>query len=130
MIFAHILHDEINKIVPIDGVSIGLEDDRSTWTCHFKAEPTQEQLDKVASIIDNIKFISNEEHLENINSRMKLTEGDWKVLRKLESALFESTDAESFYKAFRSDDSFMGLLAARQIERDLVKKDYELKVID
>lgn len=46
-----VLHDAINKICPIDGVSIGRIDDKKTWRVDFKSEVTKQQQKDVEAII-------------------------------------------------------------------------------
>lgn len=57
------LHNDINSITPIVGVSIGREDDKSTWKVHFPDHPTPEQLSIVENAIAN--FVDEPEDNRN-----------------------------------------------------------------
>ena len=43
MTLASRLHSEVSVVAPIDGVSIGLENDRATWRIDFRPEATDAQ---------------------------------------------------------------------------------------
>lgn len=46
------LHNAIAAVCPIDGINIGREEDRSTWSASFKAEATEEQRAAAQAVID------------------------------------------------------------------------------
>ena len=48
---ANKLHEQIEKVVPITGVSVGKADDKSTWRVSYTRMPTAAQLKDVTDII-------------------------------------------------------------------------------
>lgn len=45
------LHDAIEAVCPIDGVSIGRSDDASSWRIAFRPEATKEQKDAALAVL-------------------------------------------------------------------------------
>lgn len=125
-VFVDKLHAEIAKIANISGVYIGDPDDRSTWGAHFVDNPTDEQARLCQEVINNIEFISDEEHTKNLQSRGDLLNDDWKVLRFIEKVFRTAKSGEDIFKATQDKD-FQALLAKRQELRDAVKTEYTLK---
>lgn len=52
------LHNQITKVCPIDGVSIGIESDKRTWRIQFKSEATEAQKQEAQGILE--AFDSND----------------------------------------------------------------------
>lgn len=50
------LHNEISKVCPIVGVSIGDENDKATWRIDFKNEATKEQKQKAMTILNSFVY--------------------------------------------------------------------------
>jgi hypothetical protein len=48
---ANALHAAIEAVCPIDGVSIGRQDEKATWRIDFKDDATKEQRAAAASVI-------------------------------------------------------------------------------
>ena len=49
----HLLDQQIKAVCPIDGVSIGRKDDKTTWRIDFKSKATQAQKDAAQLVVDN-----------------------------------------------------------------------------
>lgn len=60
------LHKEIAKMADIVGVSVGKWNDKSTWRVHYSGEPTQEQLNAIARIIEQFDVGYVEEPISKI----------------------------------------------------------------
>lgn len=50
------LHNAIAAVCPIDGVSIGVTDDKSTWRIDFKPEATSQQIAAAQAVIQSFVF--------------------------------------------------------------------------
>lgn len=50
------LHDAVEKVAPIDGVSLESKRDKSTWRIDFKKEATQKQKDAAQKVIDEFEI--------------------------------------------------------------------------
>ena len=46
------LHEAVAQVAPVVGVSLGKEDDKSTWTITFAEDATKEQMDAAQVIVD------------------------------------------------------------------------------
>lgn len=131
-VFVGKIHEEIAKVVEIEGVSVGTgepgsDQDRSTWVVTYKTKPTEDQLKQVQEIIDNIEFISDEENAQNLQSRGQLQNDDWQVIRALEKALLSVASGDDLIKTLKTKE-FMDLLQQRQKLRDAVKPEYKLNI--
>lgn len=126
VVFADKLHEEIQKIIPIKGVSITDPLDKSTWTFYPIGKPTDEQLAQIKQLIDSIVFISEEDHAKNMQCRGQLQNEDWKVLRFIENFFREAKSGQDLHK-LSQDKDFQELLAKRQQLRDAVKPEYTIK---
>lgn len=51
------LHNKIAKIAPINGVSMGEEEDKATWRIDFSEEATDAQKEAAQQIIDDFVFV-------------------------------------------------------------------------
>jgi Ser-tRNA(Ala) deacylase AlaX len=49
----HLLDQAIKQVCPIDGVSIGRKEDKSTWRIDFKDEATQAEKEAAQLVVDN-----------------------------------------------------------------------------
>lgn len=65
------LHEEIEKIADISGISIGIENDKSTWVVRYNSAPTDAQIGQVKTIINNCDI--NEPELSSMSIDIKLT---------------------------------------------------------
>lgn len=50
---AQLLDEQLKEVAPIYGVSIGKENDKSTWEINFKDEATESERDAAQVVIDN-----------------------------------------------------------------------------
>lgn len=50
------LYEAVTAVCPIDGVSIGRKDDKSTWRVDFKDEATAEQRAAARAVVDTFVF--------------------------------------------------------------------------
>lgn len=140
--YAEILHQEISKIIPIDSISIGSINDRSTWQINYSSQPivtTHAQIDQINHIINNIQFITPEDEAINKKNRWLLSFYDYKTIKKFEETLIAMrnariingklnkpviTPASSLADRCIVDDEYMALLDARKLLRDAVKVEY------
>lgn len=111
-----ILHDKINEVVPIVGVSIGKPDDKTTWSMQYLSEPSAEQLAQIAQIIENYKILSVEEDYANKVALNFLTSSDWKVLRHADQKALQIPTS-------LTDEEYSQLLADRQAARNVIIKE-------
>lgn len=49
---AGVLHSEVEKVAPIDSISVGNPDDKQTWTITFKPEATAKQRSDAQLVLD------------------------------------------------------------------------------
>lgn len=137
--YAQDLHNEISKILPIAGVSVGDVLDRKTWKITYIKTPTAIQQKDIDYIINNIVFITEAEDIVNVQSRFNLSLFDYKTLKKFEETLISMRDsrkilgkfikpvitpASSFEERCLADDEYMALLDQRKIDRSAVKDNY------
>ena len=50
------LDSDIKIICPIDGVSVGAWDDKSTWRVDYKVEATTDEKKAAQIVVDNFQF--------------------------------------------------------------------------
>jgi hypothetical protein len=67
------VHDAVAAVCPIDGVSLPIENDNTTWTATAKAEATVEQIAAGQAVLANWNFLEDEKQatLEQIDAEIK-----------------------------------------------------------
>jgi hypothetical protein len=61
-----LLDQAIKQVCPIDGVSIGRKDHKSTWRIDFKDEATQAEKDAAQLVVDNFDINAKDPIAERI----------------------------------------------------------------
>ncbi len=62
--FQNILHEAIDLVCPIYGISIGNQEDKTTWAIRFKDGATDSEKIAAQIVIDNFEYIN----LEQVNA--------------------------------------------------------------
>lgn len=135
-LIATTLHAEVSKILPINGVSVISETDRSTWNINYKVQPTASQKKDIDYIIANIQVISSEQDAINRYNRADLFNRDYKTIKKFEETLLTMRDsrkvagkyikpnitpASGLEERCLADDEYMAILEIKKAEREAVK---------
>lgn len=87
------LHNAVAAVAPIDGVLIGAEDDRSTWTVLFKPEATDEQKSLAASILASFIPYADIPTVTRRQCRLWLQQQHGKTKDDVEAAIAAIPDA-------------------------------------
>jgi hypothetical protein len=65
------LHEDIEAVCPIHGVSVGDPTDKQTWTIHFKDEATGQEQTDAQAVVDGFDWDGEQTKLDNIAKHKK-----------------------------------------------------------
>lgn len=111
-----ILRDKLATVAPVIRVMIGDHDDKSTWEAEYSTQPTSNQLDQVAALIQAYKILTPEQKDINLENLQYLESTDWKILRHQDQLALGITTS-------LTDEQYTELLTQRQTARDAVTKE-------
>jgi len=111
-----LLRDKLAEVAPVVCVSIGKNDDKSTWEARYTRTPTDEELAAVKAVIDAYVLLTPEQAETKSKSMQLLSATDWKVLR-------HQDQLNLGVPTTLTKEEFTALLQQRQAARDAVAKE-------
>lgn len=75
------LHEEVSSVCPIYGVSVGDENDRTTWKFHPKEESSEQQISDANNAIKTFVYSSptKDEIARELSDHKLLSKAEWQV---------------------------------------------------
>jgi len=107
------IHNRINSIVPIEGISIGVREDASTWKIFFKDAPNDLLIEKAYGELLSLRLDTHQESIDREKALAFLAASDIKIIRRKE-------EIDLGVSPFLSESEYMELLQERQRRRALL----------
>lgn len=82
-----ILDQEIKKVCPIDGISFGDVNDRSTWKIHPTAQATPEQITAAQAALDSFTYTPELQATYDKTYRDRAAKSDLGIMANFNTAL-------------------------------------------
>jgi hypothetical protein len=101
------LHDQIQAVCPIDGVSVGRENDKLTWRIDFKPEATAPQRANAQAVVAAFDFnaVPDPDTIagKDFDGMSKAVKAALLVLRQYSNALQANTQTQKTIAQLRAD---------------------------
>ncbi len=111
-----LLRDKLAEVAPVVCVSIGKNDDKSTWEARYTRTPTDKELAAVKAVIDAYVLLTPQQVETKAKSMQLLSTTDWKVLRHQDQVTLGVATS-------LLHEEYIELLQQRQAAREAVAKE-------
>lgn len=113
------LHAQVSAVCPIEGISIGKQDDKSTWRIDFKEAATKEQQLAARAALDAFD-IAGAKSAEQQAIVRKVTDGDELQFSRMDNAVLNLLDMTPSQRVTWARSNFPTLTQPEQTRIGLI----------